>query len=677
MKKTVGILALTLIIVLITSFTVCSQDIGIRHLDYAKKLQVLGILQGSEKGFELEKELTRLEGSVMLVRLLGKEEYAKENNLTHQFTDVPAWADDYVGYLYENGLTKGISQTTFGSSDHMTAQQYVTFVLRVLGYDDSIGDFTWDESINKAGEIGLLNAEEIDLLENKGRFLRDDMVNISFKTLNTRIKNSEKTLLEKLITQNAISLEVAVASGIERIGDKMVTKYKDDEKYFGDLEDGKRDGTGVYVYSNGDVYNGEWKDDNRCGSGTMVYSNGDRYTGEWKNDSMNGIGVYQYANGDRYEGGWKDGLMDGEGIITFSDGRTYKSKWRSGDDTGFQLLSTWPRDGQKNVEILSSLLSLIFSVDMKPCEDLSNISLVSDTGHDVKFKYTFLADNDKSEFYIFLNELLESNTKYTLTIKENTLESASGIKYAKPIIVNFTTSEGKWFKKEDTEFQLLTSWPRDGQKGVQLDSSRINLTFSIDMKPCEDLKNLSLISDSGHNVNIRNTFIPSEIKSNLQIFLNELLESNTKYTLTIKENTLESTSGIKYSKPIIISFTTGDGDWAEREANGIQLLTTRPLDKQKNAVLHPNSISLIFSTNMKPCTDLASISLVSDSGHNVKIKHVLGGKGFRTNIEIVLNELLERSTTYTLTIKENTLESENGIKYNKPIVITFTTGDQQ
>lgn len=222
------------------------------------------------------------------------------------------------------------------------------------------------------------------------------MVNISFKTLNTRIKNSEKTLLEKLITQNAISLEVAVASGIERIGDKMVTKYKDDEKYFGDLEDGKRDGTGVYVYSNGDVYNGEWKDDNRCGSGTMVYSNGDRYTGEWKNDSMNGIGVYQYANGDRYEGGWKDGLMDGEGIITFSDGRTYKSKWRSGDDTGFQLLSTWPRDGQKNVEILSSLLSLIFSVDMKPCEDLSNISLVSDTGHDVKFKYTFLADNDKS-----------------------------------------------------------------------------------------------------------------------------------------------------------------------------------------------------------------------------------------------------------------------------------------
>ena len=59
------------------------------------------------------------------------------------------------------------------------------------------------------------------------------MVNISFKALNTRIKNSEKTLLEELITQNVISLEVAVASGIDRIGDKMITKCKDDEKYFG------------------------------------------------------------------------------------------------------------------------------------------------------------------------------------------------------------------------------------------------------------------------------------------------------------------------------------------------------------------------------------------------------------------------------------------------------------
>ena len=36
MKKTVGILVLTLIIVFAANFTVCSQGIGVRHLDYAK-----------------------------------------------------------------------------------------------------------------------------------------------------------------------------------------------------------------------------------------------------------------------------------------------------------------------------------------------------------------------------------------------------------------------------------------------------------------------------------------------------------------------------------------------------------------------------------------------------------------------------------------------------------------
>ncbi|MGI6704405.1 MAG: Ig-like domain-containing protein [Clostridia bacterium] len=555
MKKTIGILALILI-VLAVNCTVYSQNIGIRHLDSAIKLQALGVLQGSDKGFELERPLSRLEGSVMLVRLLGKEEYAKENKLRHPFTDVPDWADDYVGYLFESGLAKGIDQTTFGSNDNMTAQQYVTFVLRVLGYDDSTGDFVWNESLSKAGEIGLLNQEEMNVLENKEKFLRDDMVNISLKTLNTKIKSSEQTLLEELIGQNVISLETAVASGIEEIGDKPIIVYSNNEKYFGDLKDGKPDGTGIFVYTNDDIYDGEWRNGKRNGTGTMIYANGDTYTGGWQNDKMNGIGIYQYTNGDKYEGGWKDGLKDGEGIITFSNGQTYASRWRSGEDINFQLLRTWPNNGQKSIELKSGLISLVFSTDMKACDYLSNISLVSDSGHRVNLRNTFLADEFKNEFYIALNELLEENTTYTLTIKENTLEAANGLKYSKPIVITFTTGAGKWFNKGDTSFQLISTWPRDEQKNVEL-NNWITLTFSIDMKPCDDLANISLVSHNGHAVKIRNTIVPSDAKQNLRIVLNELLEENTTYTLTIKENTLEAANGLKYSKPIRITYTTG------------------------------------------------------------------------------------------------------------------------
>ena len=51
------------------------------------------------------------------------------------FTDVADWAKPYVGYAYANGLTAGVSQTRFGSESSVTAAQFLTFVLRALGYE--------------------------------------------------------------------------------------------------------------------------------------------------------------------------------------------------------------------------------------------------------------------------------------------------------------------------------------------------------------------------------------------------------------------------------------------------------------------------------------------------------------------------------------------------------------
>lgn len=64
----------------------------------AKELQAAGILKGSDKGFELEKELTRVEGILIYARLLGlDEEIAAFANDTATgyvmpFNDVPDWA---------------------------------------------------------------------------------------------------------------------------------------------------------------------------------------------------------------------------------------------------------------------------------------------------------------------------------------------------------------------------------------------------------------------------------------------------------------------------------------------------------------------------------------------------------------------------------------------------------
>ena len=61
----------------------------------ADALNQLGLFNGTDKGYELEKPLTRLEALIMLIRLSGKEIDAlyPEEELTHPFTDTPDWED--------------------------------------------------------------------------------------------------------------------------------------------------------------------------------------------------------------------------------------------------------------------------------------------------------------------------------------------------------------------------------------------------------------------------------------------------------------------------------------------------------------------------------------------------------------------------------------------------------
>ena len=62
----------------------------------AEALNTLGLLKGTENGYELEKSLTRAEAIALLVRVLGKAEEVETQGKTHPFTDVAPWADGYV-----------------------------------------------------------------------------------------------------------------------------------------------------------------------------------------------------------------------------------------------------------------------------------------------------------------------------------------------------------------------------------------------------------------------------------------------------------------------------------------------------------------------------------------------------------------------------------------------------
>lgn len=197
MKKTIKFSVILFTLCMVLSVFAFASDFD--HT--AKSLSELGLFKGTEKGFELDREPTRAEAATMLVRLLGAEEEAMSLTYTAPYTDVYDWAKPYVQYLYEKGLTKGISETTFGYSLKCTAEQYSTFLLRALGYSDGEGgDFKYENALNFARELGVADGVNCD-----GKaFLRDNVSAMSYTALSVSPKSGEDNLLTKLIASGAI-----------------------------------------------------------------------------------------------------------------------------------------------------------------------------------------------------------------------------------------------------------------------------------------------------------------------------------------------------------------------------------------------------------------------------------------------------------------------------------------
>lgn len=168
----------------------------------AAALKQLGLFKGiSDTDFDLDRAPSRIEAIVMLIRVLGKESEALSGEWKHPFTDVAAWADKYIGYAYEKGLTKGVSATEFGAGN-ANSDMYLTFVLRALGYDDSRGDFAWNESVTLAAASGIL-ANGVDT----ANFQRADVALVSWAALEAKLKGGSRTLSEKLMEAGVFKAE--------------------------------------------------------------------------------------------------------------------------------------------------------------------------------------------------------------------------------------------------------------------------------------------------------------------------------------------------------------------------------------------------------------------------------------------------------------------------------------
>ncbi|MBQ9428422.1 MAG: ADP-ribosylglycohydrolase family protein [Clostridia bacterium] len=174
----------------------------------ARGLYTLGLAQGYDStgtNFGLTDSITRIQTVVQVIRFLGKEAEVKAGSYKHPFTDVPAWANNYVGYAYETKITSGRSATLFDPDGAVDEMQFLTFMLRAIGYSDAKGDFVWNDPFAFAKQVGIENGG------GASAFVRGDAFCISWDALYATAENG-KAVYENLIAAGVFTAGALTAA---------------------------------------------------------------------------------------------------------------------------------------------------------------------------------------------------------------------------------------------------------------------------------------------------------------------------------------------------------------------------------------------------------------------------------------------------------------------------------
>jgi hypothetical protein len=184
----------------------------------ALQLNYMGVFRGGN-GDPLEgldQTALREQAAVMLVRMLGEEENTMRLNLSNPFTDAQKWQKPYISWLYEQGLTNGMTADFFGAAISCDMRMYCTFMLRTLGYSEEQGDFTYSEAVDflkqRVPAAQLTRMSEPGLWGRPGAEMkRSDMADLTIMALSTNCKGREAyTLADALVDKGVFTVAQAI-----------------------------------------------------------------------------------------------------------------------------------------------------------------------------------------------------------------------------------------------------------------------------------------------------------------------------------------------------------------------------------------------------------------------------------------------------------------------------------
>ena len=162
MKKTL-VLFLTLLMCIGTMVSFADAEV---KLTYGEILRETGLIKGTDKGLEEEKNLTRQEMIAILNKLYAnKSAYeAFVTPASPSFSDVPVthWAYRDIEFAKSVGITNGMGDGSFGLNKLVSANQATIFFSNILGYKDFDGKVSFDKAYTQLGELlGLKSKSNI------------------------------------------------------------------------------------------------------------------------------------------------------------------------------------------------------------------------------------------------------------------------------------------------------------------------------------------------------------------------------------------------------------------------------------------------------------------------------------------------------------------------------------
>ncbi len=183
----------------------------------ASLLYELTLIEGTDKGLELDKELTRAEAAAFIVKMIGdKDVVLGKTYVLSAFSDVigDEWFVPYVAYCYDEGIIDGYPDGTFRANVAVSEKEFLKMALLAVGVEGT----DWADIFEAAYDKGLvLDSAYESKVNDDTDFVRGNVVNIITNSLELRVEGTGDTVTSRLVDKGVFSEALAVDKGILKV----------------------------------------------------------------------------------------------------------------------------------------------------------------------------------------------------------------------------------------------------------------------------------------------------------------------------------------------------------------------------------------------------------------------------------------------------------------------------